>query len=68
MNWNVVIQKIGIEVIVDFISKDLSLRSFYKVCIDANIGPEGRQLYFMGATRARKAAREALRRRNTTVA
>lgn len=67
MNWNVVIGKVGVSTVVNLVSKDLSLRSFYETCIEANIGPEARKLYLMGAARARKAAREALRRRNTTV-
>lgn len=52
----------------NLVKKNISLRSFYDTCINAEIGPEARKLYLMGATRARKAAREALRRRNTTVA
>jgi len=68
MNWNTVIGKVGVSTIINLVNKNISLRSFYETCIDAGIGPEARKLYLMGAIRSRKAAREALRRRNTTVA
>jgi hypothetical protein len=65
MNWNLIVQKVGLSTVQSFVNKEMSLRNFYDLCKQNSIGPEGRKLSLMGADRARKAAREAVRRRTT---
>lgn len=65
MNWKLIVEKVSLSNVQRLVDKKLSLRGFYDLCKQAGIGPEGRKLSLMGAQRARKAAREAVRRRTS---
>lgn len=63
MNWTKVVPQMTNE-LNSFANKQLSAENLYKVAVARGVGPEVRPLVKRGAQRARKATREALRRRN----
>lgn len=63
MNWKKVIGVMGKEMVNGFVSGDLSYNKFYSHAVARGVGPEVRTLKNVGVARARKSAREALRRR-----
>lgn len=63
MNWEKVIPTLHVD-LKSFVNRELSAENLYKSAIIKGVGPELRDLVRSGAHRARRAAREALRRRN----
>jgi len=63
LNWSKVVPTLSNE-LKKFVSGGLSAENLYKIAVSKNLGPELRPLVRNGAQRGRRAAREALRRRN----
>lgn len=64
MNWDKIIKGVGVNYLRDFVNSNYSLESLYRRAVQFNVGPEVRPLVReYHAKRARRAAREALRRR-----
>lgn len=63
MNWSKIVPKMSQD-LQKFVKNECSLENLYKRAILSGIGPEVRPLVRGGAKRARRVAREALRRRN----
>ena len=66
VNWDLIVGVMQTE-LVQFASGQLSSHNLYKIAVGRGIGPEVRQLVRPGADRARKIAKEALRRRSVVV-
>lgn len=66
MNWTKIVPQMTNE-LQAFVNGELSAKSLYRTAVSLNLGPEIRPLVRSGADRARKVAREALRRRNLLV-
>lgn len=63
MNWSEIIPVMKND-LIKFVNREMSGENLYKVAVAKNLGPLVRPLVRNGVTRSRKAAREALRRRN----
>lgn len=63
MNWSKVLDSMSVTDVQSFATGDTSFNAFYGQAVKDGIGPEIRVLKTRGAARARKSAREALRRR-----
>lgn len=66
VNWDLIVGVMQTE-LVDFVNHDISGETFYKIGVSLGVGPECRHLIKLGMGRARKNAREALRRRSVAV-
>jgi hypothetical protein len=66
VNWDLIVSTMKSE-LIDFINHDMSGETFYKIGVSLGIGPECRYLIKLGMGRARKNAREALRRRSIEI-
>jgi hypothetical protein len=66
VNWNVIVEAMKGD-LIDFVNYEMSAETFYKISVSLGIGPEVRKLIKLGADRARKNGREALRRRSILV-
>lgn len=65
MDWNKVISVLGTSTILGFVKRDVSGTNLYSQAVAKDVGPEVRSLLRnRGVVSARRAAREALRRRN----
>ena len=63
MNWSEIIPEMKSD-LVKFVNRELSGEKLYTIAISKNLGPFVRPIVRNGVERSRKAAREALRRRN----
>ena len=63
LNWSKIVPVMSND-LQDFVAKKLSAENLYKKAVLVGIGSEVRPLVRAGADRGRRAAREALRRRN----
>lgn len=66
VNWDLIVSTMKNE-LIDFASGQMSSHNFYKIAVGFGIGPEVRSLVRPGAERARKMAKDALRRRSVVV-
>jgi hypothetical protein len=66
VNWDLIVSNMKSE-LIDFVNHDMSGETFYKIGVSLGIGPECRYLIKLGADRARKNSREALRRRSIEI-
>lgn len=62
MNWSKIVPQMTSELNL-FVNHKLSAENLYKLAISKNLGKEIRPLIRNGASRGRRVAREALRRR-----
>jgi hypothetical protein len=66
INWDLIVETMKSD-LIDFASGQMSSHNFYKIAVLNGIGPEVRSLVRPGAERARKMAKDALRRRSVVV-
>lgn len=63
LNWSKMVPVLSPE-LKNFVNGNLSAENLYKKAVVKGVGPELRPLVRKGASRGRRVAREALRRRN----
>jgi hypothetical protein len=66
VNWDLIVETMKQD-LIDFASNQMSSHNFYKIAVINGIGAEVRSLVRPGASRARKMAKDALRRRSIVV-
>lgn len=63
LNWSKIVSVMP-NSLRSFVQNELSAENLYKEAVNLGVGPELRPLIRGGASKGRKVAREALRRRN----
>lgn len=63
LNWSKIVPVMSDD-LKAFVNQGLSAENLYKIAVSKGVGPELRPLIRSGASRGRRVAREALRRRN----